>query len=66
MKKVKLSGPGMQEGHVNEISEIFMDISHAEININRKQHKISQRRKWLAQRSIFFLILIFRRAYGGY
>jgi len=32
VKKVKLSGPGMQEGRVNEIAEIYLDISHAEIN----------------------------------
>lgn len=32
VKKVKLSGPGMQEGRVNEIAEIFLDISRAEIN----------------------------------
>lgn len=35
VKKVKMSGPGMQEGHVNEIGEIYLDISHAEINIKR-------------------------------
>jgi len=32
VKKVKLSGPGMQDVKVNEIAEIFLDISRAEIN----------------------------------
>lgn len=41
MKKVKLSGPGMQVGHVNEIGEIYMDISHAELNIKRTTSNVS-------------------------
>ncbi|KAJ6649139.1 Filamin-A [Pseudolycoriella hygida] len=32
VKKVKLSGPGLQDGRVNEIAEIYLDISRAEIN----------------------------------
>lgn len=35
VRKVKLTGPGMQEGRVNETSEIYIDISHAEINLKR-------------------------------
>lgn len=40
VKKVKLSGPGMEEGRVNEIAEIYLDISRAEINCMFENFKL--------------------------